>query len=80
LLRKDPLPIFLAIFTVIWALVLVGTIIIFEFIVPMQIFHSYLDGIMKGVFATILVVVWLGLFVLMRNAMVRRQLPHVTNK
>jgi hypothetical protein len=46
----------------------------------MQIFHSYLDGIMKGVFATILVVVWLGLFVLMRNAMVRRQLPHVTNK
>jgi hypothetical protein len=77
--RKDPVPILLAIFAVIWALVLVGTILIFEFIVPMQIFHSSLDSILKGVFATILVVVWLGLFILMRNAMVRRQLPQVVN-
>jgi len=58
----------------IWVLVLAGTIIIFEFIVPLNIFHSILDGITKGVLATILVVVWLGLFAVLRNAMVKRQL------
>ena len=64
----------LGIFAIIWILVLAGTIIIFEFIVPLHLFHSVLDGITKGILSTILVVVWLGLFVVLRNAMVRRQL------
>ncbi|MHB1868630.1 MAG: hypothetical protein ACYCPP_06755 [Nitrososphaerales archaeon] len=71
----NPVLMLIGIFTIIWALVLAGTIIIFKFIVPLDIFHSILDGITKGFLTTILVVVWLGLFVAMRNVMVRRQLP-----
>ena len=63
----------MVIFTAVWALVLMGTIIIFEFIVPFVIFHSILNGILKAALSTVLVVVWLFLFVAMRNAMVRRQ-------
>ncbi len=48
--------------------------IIFGYIVPLDIFHSLLDGIVKGVLATILVVVWLFLFVEMRDVMIRTQL------
>lgn len=65
----------MVIFTAIWALVLMGTIIIFEFIVPLVIFHSILSGILKAALSTVLVLVWLFLFVAMRNAMVRRQFP-----
>jgi len=64
----------IGIFTVAWVLVLVGTVIIFEYIVPLDIFHSFLDSIVKGVLATILVIVWLFLFVKMRNFMIRTQL------
>ena len=68
------MPMLLAIFTMVWLLVLAGAIIIFEFIVPLAIFHSFLDGVTKGILATILVVVWIGLFMLMRNAMETRRL------
>jgi len=64
----------IGIFTAAWALVLVGTVLIFEFIVPLNIFHSLLDGIVKGGLAAILVLVWLFLFVEMRDFMVRSQL------
>ena len=64
----------LGIFTAAWALVLVGTVLIFRYIVPLTIFHSFLDGVVKGVLATILVAVWLVLFVEMRNLMIRTQL------
>ena len=64
----------LGIFTAAWALVLVGTVLIFKYIVPLTIFHSFLDSVMKGVLATILVAVWLVLFVEMRNLMIRTQL------
>jgi hypothetical protein len=57
-----------------WALVLVGTILIFEYIVPLVIFHSFLDSVVKGILATLLVGVWLYLFVKMRNYMIRSQL------
>lgn len=66
----------LGIFVIVWLLVLAGTIIIFEFIVPLVLFHSFLDGVIKGVLAAALVVVWIGLFIVLRNAMVRRQLAH----
>ncbi len=55
-------------------LVLVGTIIVFGYIVPLQISPFFLDSIVKGILATILVVVWLFLFVQMRNIMVKSQL------
>ena len=72
--KSNPLLLLIVIFTATWALVLVGTIIIFEFIVPFVFFHSLLDGVLKAALSTVLVVVWLFLFVAMRNAMVRRQL------
>ena len=72
--KSNPLLLLIVIFTATWALVLVGTIIIFEFIVPFVFFHSLLDSILKATLSTVLVVVWLFLFVAMRNAMVRRQL------
>ncbi len=64
------------IFVAVWFLVLAGTIIIFELIVPLALFHSLLDGVIKGVLATLLVAVWLEIFILLRNAMVKKQLPH----
>ena len=64
----------LTIFTLAWLLVLGGTVIIFQFIVHLVIFHSFMDSVTKGILAVILVAVWLGLFILMRNAMENRQL------
>jgi len=64
----------IGIFTAAWVLVLLGTVLIFEYIVPLAIFHSFLDSIVKGILATILVAVWLLLFVGMRNIMIRTQL------
>lgn len=64
----------IGIFTAAWVLVLVGTIIVFGFIIPLVVFHSFLDGILKGILATILVLIWLFLFVQMRNVMVKSQL------
>jgi hypothetical protein len=62
------------IFTAVWILVLLGTVIIFEYIVPLTIFHSFLDGIVKGILASILVLVWLFIFYEMQKMMVRTQL------
>jgi hypothetical protein len=72
--ERDPIKTLLVIFTAAWALVLIGTVLIFEYIVPLDILHSFLDGIVKGVLATILVIIWLLLFVAMRNVMVNTQL------
>lgn len=63
------------IFTAAWLLVLLGTVLIFEFIVPLNIVHSLLlNGVVKGVLATMLVIVWLFLFVKMRDYMIKTQL------
>jgi hypothetical protein len=62
----------MAILSAIWFLVLFGTILIFQFIVPFAYFHSFLDSILKGVFTTILVVIWLLVFVGLTNSFVRR--------
>jgi hypothetical protein len=64
----------IGIFTAAWILVLLGAALIFEYIVPLAIFHSFLDSIVKGILAIILVAVWLVLFVAMRNLMIRTQL------
>jgi hypothetical protein len=77
--EREPVRVLIGIFTVAWALVLIGTIIIFKYIVPIVIFRSFLDGIVKGFLAMILVLVWLYLFVQMRNVMVRSQL-RIENK
>jgi hypothetical protein len=74
LASRNPVLLLEEIFAAVWLLVLAGTIIIFEFIVPLDLFHSLLDGVTKGVLALILVVVWFEVFILLRNAMVRRQL------
>ena len=68
------------IFVAVWLLVLAGTIIIFKVIVPLALFHSFLDGVAKGILALVLVVVWVALFILLRNAMVRKQLNFETLK
>jgi hypothetical protein len=72
--ERDPVRVLIGIFTAAWILVLLGTIIVFGYIVPLDIFHSFLDSIVKGVLALILVFVWLILFVQMRNVMVKSQL------
>jgi len=64
----------IGIFTAVWILVLFGTVIIFEYIVPLAIFHSFLDGIVKGILTTILVLIWLFIFYEMQKFMVRTQL------
>ena len=62
-------------FTAAWGLVLIGTVLIFEFIVPLNLFQSFfINSTIKGVLATILVGVWLFLFLEMRNAVIRIQL------
>lgn len=72
--KRNPIPTLLAIFTLVWILVLAGTIIIFQFIVPIVIFRSMFDGVLKGVLTTVLVIVWLALFIILRDTMIRRQL------
>jgi len=72
--ERESLGTLIAIFTAAWALVLLGTVIIFEVIVPLNIFHSFLDSILKGVLGLFLVVAWLFLFVEMRDHMVKTQL------
>jgi Na+-translocating ferredoxin:NAD+ oxidoreductase RnfA subunit len=62
------------IFTIVWILVLLGTGIIFDVIVPLNLFHSFLDSIVKGLLAAVLVGVWLLLFIGLRNRMVKSQL------
>jgi len=65
----------IGIFTAAWLLVLVGTGIIFDGIVPLNVFPSFfLNSILKAVLATVLVAAWLVLFVEMRNRMVKTQL------
>lgn len=70
----------MAIFTIVWILVLAGTIIIFEFIVPLQIARGLLNGLVQGILSLFLVLVWLGIFVFMRNRLVRKQLSNGKDK
>ncbi len=62
------------IFTIAWLLVLVGTIIIFEFIVPFHYWGGIYDSVAKGIFTTILGLVWLYALVLLRDVFVKRNI------
>jgi hypothetical protein len=63
----------MGIFATAWALVLAGAILIFEVIIPYQYCACSLDGVLKGVFVTILGVIWLATMVGMRNLLVKRK-------
>lgn len=63
-----------AIFTMAWLLVLIGTVLIFDFIVPFHYWGGIYDSAAKGVFATILGIVWLYALNLMRDVFVRRNI------
>ena len=64
----------LAAFAIAWLLVLLGTIVIFEFIIPFQYFGNIFDGILKGVFTLALAVVWLSAMVGMRDYIVKKRI------
>ncbi len=62
----------LGILSAIWLLVLVGTVLIFHFIIPLSLFHSFfLNSIVKALLSGILVLIWLGVFIGLTNAFVR---------
>ena len=63
-----------AIFGAAWLLVLIGAILIFEFIVPVTICGCFFDGVVKAGLAAILGAVWLLIMVAMRNLLVRKSL------
>ncbi len=64
----------IAIFAIAWLLVLLGAIVIFEFIIPFQYCECFYDGIIKGIFTTFLAVLWLLAMVTMRNRIVKRRI------
>jgi hypothetical protein len=73
--ERESIAFLLVVFTAAWGLVLVGTVLIFEFIVPLNLFPSFfINSTFKGFLAAILVGIWLFLFLEMRNAVVRIQL------
>jgi hypothetical protein len=68
----EPIAEMIAIFSIAWVLVLVGTIVIFEYIVPFTYCACFYDSIAKAGLAIVLAVVWLLAMVAMRDVMVRR--------
>jgi hypothetical protein len=64
----------LVIFALAWVLVLVGAILIFEFIVPHNFCAGICNGVAKGAAATVMGVLWLLALFAMRNVLVRRTL------
>ena len=79
--ETDPVRTLIGIFTAVWVLVLVGTILIFEFIVPFNPFHSFfLNSILKGVLSLTLAAVWVFLFAELRNIVMKRELQLTTKQ
>ncbi len=73
--KERPIFILLAIFTIAWLLVLIGSVVIFKFILPFHYWGGLTDSIAKGVFATVLGLVWLYALALLRNLLVRKTIP-----
>lgn len=73
--KERPIQILLVIFTIAWLLVLIGSVLIFEFIIPFHYWGGFSDSVAKGVFATILGLVWLYILALLRNLLVKRTIP-----
>jgi hypothetical protein len=72
--KEKPMLALFAIFTIAWLLVLIGTIIIFKFIVPFYYWGGIYDSIAKGVFTTILALVWLYSLAFLRDIIVKRNI------
>jgi hypothetical protein len=72
--KEKPMVALFAIFTVAWLLVLIGTIVIFEFIVPFHYWGGIYDSVAKAVFTTILALVWLYSLAFLRNVFVKRNI------
>jgi membrane protein implicated in regulation of membrane protease activity len=73
--QTDPVKTLILIFTAVWILVLAGTILIFEFIVPFNPFDSFfLNSTLKGVLSLILAGAWVYLFASLRDIVMRREL------
>lgn len=71
---RKPMISLLVIFTLAWLLVLVGTVIIFQFIVPFHYWGGIYDSFAKGIFALILALGWLYAMALLRDVFVRRNI------
>jgi hypothetical protein len=70
--KEKPVVALFAVFTIAWVLVLIGTIIIFEFIVPFHYWGGIYDSIAKGTFTTVLALVWLYTLAFLRDIVVKR--------
>lgn len=64
----------LAIFTAAWALILLGSVVIFALIVRLQVPHPFLDDAAKVLLSAGLALLWLQLFRKLRDMYVRRYL------
>ncbi|MHB1908922.1 MAG: hypothetical protein ACYCQJ_08630 [Nitrososphaerales archaeon] len=73
-MADSPLGFLLGIFTVVWLLVLFGTVLIFKVIVPFTYCSCSYDSVAKAGFTTILALVWLYIFVILRDVFVRRRI------
>ena len=62
------------IFTISWSLVLLGVIVIFEFIVPFTYCSCFYDNVLKGLMGLVLGGVWLAAMIFMRNIYVGRNI------
>ena len=78
--KEKPLLELYGIFTAVWLLVLLGTILIFDLIVPFHYWGGIYDSFAKGIFASILALIWLYAFILLRDAFVRRNIPSKESK
>jgi hypothetical protein len=72
--KQKPMVALFAIFTIAWLLVLVGTIVIFKFIVPFHYWGGMYDSVTKGALTTILALVWLYTFGFLRSVFVKRNI------
>ena len=73
--ETDPVKTLILIFTAVWGLVLFGVILIFKFIIPLNLFESFfLNSILKAALSLVLVVAWLILFAGLRNIVMKREL------
>ncbi|MGI0079687.1 MAG: hypothetical protein ACRECH_08685 [Nitrososphaerales archaeon] len=71
---RSPLISLFGILTAAWLLILVGVVVIFNYIVPFSYFHSYADSVAKGGFGTIVSLLWLFAMVKMRDYFVRTRI------
>lgn len=78
--RETPMLTLIGIFTIAWLLVLGGTVIIFHLIVPFSYWGGFADSIAKGIFTTVLGLVWLYALSLLRNLIVKLSLPERRKK